>query len=146
MRVIGIGREGQGGVRAKLYFLSSRHVLGVQNTRIPRVFKHSSSFVREAGHGGKEWRRGGTKAAPKAVILRALSRIGISLLCKTNTRRESRFCTRASARRLCASGRNVYIHVHAKETENRDQVGLLWSNMLPLSLLPHPQFTFLLRC
>lgn len=50
---------------AKLYFLSSRHVLGIQDSRIPRVFKDSSpSFVCEAATkgGGRE---GGTRASPK---------------------------------------------------------------------------------
>lgn len=42
--------RGGGGVRTKLYFLSSRHVLGVQDSRIPRVFKDSSpSFVCDEG-------------------------------------------------------------------------------------------------
>lgn len=59
----GVRRRSEAG--AKLYFLSSRHVLGIQDSRIPRVFKDSSpSFVCEAATkgGGRE---GGTRASPK---------------------------------------------------------------------------------
>lgn len=71
---------------SKLYFLSSGHVPGVQDTRIPRVFKDSSSFYETEAEGqcGRRWKRregggeGGkgsedVRAAPKAVILRALT-------------------------------------------------------------------------
>lgn len=38
--------DGGGRFDSKLYFLSSEHVPGVQDTRIPRVFKDSPSFDR----------------------------------------------------------------------------------------------------
>jgi len=62
-----------GAAGSKLYFLSSEHVLSVQDTRIPRVFKDSPSFdgTKAGGRGGK--RSGEVGAAPKAVILRALT-------------------------------------------------------------------------
>lgn len=49
-----------GDVRTKLYFLSSRHVLGVQDARIPRVFKDSSFFVREAARRAEGRSQGGS--------------------------------------------------------------------------------------
>lgn len=74
---------------SKLYFLSSGHVPGVQDTRIPRVFKDSlrRSMSRKQDWGGGEGGGGRTeesggeggkgsedvRAAPKAVILRALT-------------------------------------------------------------------------
>lgn len=59
---------------AKLYFLSSRHVLGIQDSRIPRVFKDSSpSFVCEAATKGGGREGEGPGRLLKAVILRALT-------------------------------------------------------------------------
>lgn len=112
---------------AKLYFLSSRHVLGVQDSRIPRVFKDSSpSFVCEAATkgGGRE---GGTRASPKGSNPSGSHARVLVPVYKMNTWK------------LDAAVLHTYkgvwprVHTRAGETENRDQVGLLRSNMLPLS-------------
>lgn len=52
---------------------------------------------------------------------------------------EPRFCTYVHTENTDTFGYEC-TRAHAGETENRDQVGLLWSNMLPLSssLLFHP--------